>query len=100
MSLGNRKTLFSWSWGWEEDLSSGESSFLPAEDPCTPSAALMTSILCLRGNFAHSQGLRELCQTLSLLLCELAQWGLWLQLQQSSDPLFSAWLQKRMLFVV
>lgn len=94
MSLGNRKSLFSCSWGWEEDPSSGESSVLPAEDPCTPSVALVTSILCLRGNFTSSQGLRELCQTHSLLLCELAQWGLWLQLQQSSAPLFSPWLQK------
>lgn len=72
VSLGNRKSLFSCSWGWEEDFSSGESSVLPAEDPCTPSVALVTSILCLRGNFTSSQGLRELCQTHSLLLCELA----------------------------
>lgn len=100
VSLGNRKSLFSCSWGWEEDLSSGESSVLPAEDPCTPSVALVTSILCLRGNFTSSQGLRELCQTHSLLLCELAQWGLWLQLQQSSAPLFSPWLQKGVHFVV
>lgn len=63
-------------------------------------ATLVTSILCLRGNFTSSQGLREFCQTHSLLLCELAQWGLWLQLQQSSAPLFSPWLQKGVHFVV